>query len=77
MDLIGVKLFIAASSNDTGNTHLAREILQQSMQYLLNLPDPAHHLNNTWKDITILPYFSSVSLLFRLLELLHSRKISR
>ncbi|KAJ3510647.1 hypothetical protein NLJ89_g4557 [Agrocybe chaxingu] len=57
MDLVGHDHFIAVSSDNTGNTRVARDILSKEVPLLLNLPDPAHHLNNTWKDIANLPYF--------------------
>ncbi|CAA7268960.1 unnamed protein product [Cyclocybe aegerita] len=47
----------AVSSDNTGNTRVARDILSDEVPLLLNLLDPAHHLNNTWKDIANLPYF--------------------
>lgn len=48
------------SSDNTGNTRVARLILHQRLPRTLNLPDPDHHINNTWKEIAELEYFSSV-----------------
>ncbi|KIM38034.1 hypothetical protein M413DRAFT_76363 [Hebeloma cylindrosporum] len=48
----------SVSSDNTGNTRVAREIICSQLPHVLNLPDPAHHLNNTWKDIASLPYFT-------------------
>ncbi|CAA7260791.1 unnamed protein product [Cyclocybe aegerita] len=60
MDLVGRNHFIAVSSDNTGNTQVVRDILSNEVPLLLNLPDPAHHLNNTWKDIANLPYFKEL-----------------
>ncbi|KAF8060837.1 ribonuclease H-like domain-containing protein [Lyophyllum atratum] len=57
---IGPQRFIAMSSDDTGNTQLARAIMEAAMCNLLNLPDPMHHLSNTLKEIAALPYFKVV-----------------
>ena len=46
----------------TGNTCVAQEIICSALPHVLNLPDPAHHLNNTWKDIALLEYFNLVSI---------------
>lgn len=48
---------IACSSDNTGNTRIAREVISSIIPTVLNLPDPNHHLNNTWKEIADLPYF--------------------
>lgn len=48
---------IACSSDNTGNTRITREVLSSIIPTMLNLPDPNHHLNNTWKEIAELPYF--------------------
>jgi hypothetical protein len=61
IDPIGRERFCAVSSDNTGNTRVAREILSARMPTLLNLPDPSHHINNTWKDIANLPYFKQVN----------------
>lgn len=62
IDTIGRARFAAVVSDNAGNTRVAREILCQDIDTLLNLPDPAHHLNNTVKEIGKLEYFSEVSL---------------
>ncbi|KAF8872812.1 ribonuclease H-like domain-containing protein [Infundibulicybe gibba] len=54
---IGREAVIAVSSDNTGNTRVAREILEATLPAILNLPDPNHHLNNTWKNIAELDYF--------------------
>ena len=61
IDPIGRERFSAVSSDNTGNTRVSREILSARMPTLLNLPDPSHHINNTWKDIANLPYFTQVN----------------
>lgn len=64
MTEVGKHLFIEASSDSTGNTSGAREIIHAMMPQILNLPDPIHHLNNTWKDISQLSYFAPVSFFY-------------
>ncbi|KAH7313222.1 ribonuclease H-like domain-containing protein [Rhizoctonia solani] len=51
------KLFSAISSDSTGNTRLARELLANLYPWLIIIPDPCHHLNNCAKDIGSLSYF--------------------
>jgi hypothetical protein len=63
IDDIGLQRIIAFSSDNTGNTRVAREILSTRNPHTLNLPDPEHHLNNTWKDIASLDYFKAVRFL--------------
>ncbi|KAJ7713729.1 ribonuclease H-like domain-containing protein [Mycena metata] len=64
MKTVGIERFIAASSDNTGNTRGFRRIICERITYLptylptmLNLPDPNHHLNNTMKDVLKLLYF--------------------
>lgn len=57
---IGPEKIIAVSADNTGNTRVARELICSELPHVFNLPDPAHHLNNTWKDICALPCFSKV-----------------
>ena len=40
--------------------HICQKPSQQGQVLLGYLPDPEHHLNNTWKDIASLEYFTSV-----------------
>jgi hypothetical protein len=75
IDPIGRERFCAVSSDNTGNTRVGREILTARMPTLLNLPDPCHHINNTWKDIANLPYFTQVNsehIMTVILELMHT-----
>lgn len=75
IDPIGRERFCAVSSDNTGNTRVGREILTARMPTLLNLPDPSHHINNTWKDIANLPYFTQVNskhIMTFNLELIHT-----
>lgn len=60
MESIGVERFIAISTDNTGNTRVAREILVSRLPNIFNLPDLIHHLNNTLKDILALDYFTIV-----------------
>ncbi|KAF5328452.1 hypothetical protein D9611_015136 [Ephemerocybe angulata] len=57
IDEIGRHRFSAVSSDNTGNTRVAREKLTEQLPQVLNLPDPIHHLNNTCKDLCALEYF--------------------
>ncbi|KAJ7077040.1 hypothetical protein C8R44DRAFT_896418 [Mycena epipterygia] len=54
---IGPERFIAASSDNTGNTRGFRRNICERLVTMLNLADPNHHLNNTLKDICLIPYF--------------------
>jgi len=69
IDQIGRQRFIAISSDNTGNTRLARQIVTCELPLAFNLPDPAHHLNNTWKDIANLSHFKDVTTYFLLVLL--------
>ncbi|KAG5634248.1 hypothetical protein H0H81_002717, partial [Sphagnurus paluster] len=60
MRTIGIELFIAVSSDSTGNTHLSRAIIETTQPSILNLPNAMHHLNNTLKQISSLPYFKQL-----------------
>lgn len=59
---IGPQLIDAVSSDSTGNTSTAREIICAEFPTILNLPDPIHHLNNTWKEIASIVFFDEVVL---------------
>jgi len=48
---IGKEHIGSVTSDNVGNTWVAWEKICSSLPHILNLPDPAHHLNNTWKDI--------------------------
>ena len=63
MDRIGRKNFSGISSDSTGNTRLAREIVAKSIPWIIILPDVCHLLNNTAKDISKIPFFIDVSML--------------
>ncbi|KAG6806944.1 hypothetical protein H0H92_009504, partial [Tricholoma furcatifolium] len=65
MGTIGIDRFSAISSDDTGNTHLARQILESAHPNIINLPDPLHHLNNTFKEISALPFFQPLIKILR------------
>jgi hypothetical protein len=51
MDHIGPKNISGISSDSTGNTKLAREIVAKATPWIIILPDVCHLLNNTAKDI--------------------------
>lgn len=57
IDQFGAKRVIAVSSDNTGNTRVARLLIANAHPHILNLPDPEHHLNNTIKQIVCLPFF--------------------
>jgi hypothetical protein len=61
MDRIGQKNFSGISSDSTGNTKLAREIVAKATPWIIILPDVCHLLNNTAKDIGKIPFFADVS----------------
>ena len=61
MDRIGQKNFSGISSDSTGNTKLAREIVAKAIPWIIILPDVCHLLNNTAKDIGKIPFFADVS----------------
>ena len=58
IDVVGLKRIIAIAANNTGNTRVACEIIASRLPNVFNLLDPNHHLNNTWKDIVALDYFT-------------------
>ncbi|KAG8919409.1 hypothetical protein FRC02_001685, partial [Tulasnella sp. 418] len=55
---IGAHRFVAITSDNTGNTRLARKLVTATHPTILNLPDPCHHLHNTIKNIVSLPAFN-------------------
>ncbi|KAH6909669.1 ribonuclease H-like domain-containing protein [Coprinopsis sp. MPI-PUGE-AT-0042] len=57
---IGPERVICFSADNTGNTRVSRTILHDRLPHTLNLPDPDHHLNNTWKEIASLPFFEPI-----------------
>ena len=62
LDCIGRENFAGISSDSTGNTKLAREIVAEAMPCIIILPDVCHLLNNTAKDIAKIPFFQDVGL---------------
>jgi hypothetical protein len=61
IDKIGHENFSGISSDSTGNTKLAREIVAQAIPWIIILPDVCHLLNYTAKDIGKIPFFAEVS----------------
>ncbi|KAF5312309.1 hypothetical protein D9619_003512 [Psilocybe cf. subviscida] len=59
LEPIGLHLIDAVAADSTGNTSVSREIICARLPTVLNLPDPAHHLNNTWKEIARLEVFDT------------------
>jgi hypothetical protein len=61
IDLVGQNHFAGVTSDNTGNTRVARQILCAEIKTLIQVPDICHHLNLLCKDITQLSMFSTVS----------------
>jgi hypothetical protein len=61
VDLLGRNHFAGVTSDNTGNTRVARQILCAEIKTLIQVPDICHHLNLLCKDITQLQMFSGVS----------------
>jgi hypothetical protein len=59
MEDIGPWRFIGISSDNTGNTTLARQLLKSDYGIMI-LPDPDHRLNSLCKDIGGMPVFDDV-----------------
>lgn len=60
MDRIGRSKFSAISSDSTGNTKLAREMVAGEVPTVIILPDVCHLIANTGKDIGKLDFFDVV-----------------
>lgn len=62
MKEIGPERFAAVTSDNTGNTRVARRTICDEYPHILNLPDPCHHLHNALADIvTKIPEPNTVS----------------
>jgi hypothetical protein len=61
MNDVGTDRFCGISSDSTGNTKAARELVTKEFPHIIITPDPCHHLHNIGKDIMALPFFSEVS----------------
>ena len=55
--MVGHSHVCAAVCDSTGNTRLFRELLVEEIPTIFNLPDIAHFISNTIKDIVKLEYF--------------------
>lgn len=60
---IGPYRFRGLTSDNTGNTSVARELLVADYPWMFDLPDPVHRIQLMEKDIGNLEYFKPVSLL--------------
>ena len=60
IDQIGCDWFSGISSDSTGNTQLACEIVVKEIPTIIILPNPCHHMNNTAKNIGGLDYWNEV-----------------
>ncbi|KAG1889657.1 ribonuclease H-like domain-containing protein, partial [Suillus fuscotomentosus] len=58
INLIGWSHFAGVTSDNTGNTRIACQILCAEIKTLIQVPDICHHLNLLCKDITQLSMFS-------------------
>ncbi|KAF9526167.1 ribonuclease H-like domain-containing protein [Crepidotus variabilis] len=56
---IGPSRIGSVSADNTRNTRVAREIICRKLPQVLNLPDPEHFINNVWKEIANLPFWST------------------
>lgn len=50
-------------SDNTGNTTVAWELVQQEWPWIIILPDSCHHMDKLYKDINKITYFKPVSLM--------------
>ncbi|THU80268.1 hypothetical protein K435DRAFT_608940, partial [Dendrothele bispora CBS 962.96] len=57
---IGPHRFAASCSDNTGNTLLARRLIQEKVPTILSVADCCHHLDNTNKDIIKLKHFQEI-----------------
>ncbi|QRV83798.1 hypothetical protein RhiJN_11814 [Ceratobasidium sp. AG-Ba] len=61
MHAIGPERFSGACSDCAGNTRLARELLAELFPWIIELPDPCHHMNNTAKDLCEMSIFTDAN----------------
>jgi len=61
IDLLGRNHFSGVTSDNTGNTRVACQLLCAEINTIIQVPDICHHLNLLCKDITRLDMFSTVS----------------
>lgn len=59
IDEIGSARFAGVSSDNTGNTRVARRELCAELPLIINCPDAVHHINLLIKDICKLDYFQA------------------
>ncbi|KAF8601836.1 hypothetical protein BDV93DRAFT_607815 [Ceratobasidium sp. AG-I] len=59
--LVGVDRLAGISSDSTGNTRLARELVAKEYPWVILLPDPCHQMNNTAKDLGNLLVFDDTN----------------
>ncbi|KAG8726377.1 hypothetical protein FRC11_000261, partial [Ceratobasidium sp. 423] len=61
INTIGVEHISTISSDSTGNTRLACELIAKIFPWIIILPDCCHHLNNAAKDICDLECFADAN----------------
>ncbi|KAF8547744.1 hypothetical protein OG21DRAFT_1479398 [Imleria badia] len=60
MDLVRWSLFSGITSNNTGNTHLARQLVSREVKTCIPMSDVCHHLNLLAKDLAKLDIFKDM-----------------
>lgn len=57
---IGAERFGGVASDNTGNTTLARLLLQEEFSWIIILPDSCHYMSSLCKDIGNIKFFHPV-----------------
>ncbi|KAG2055259.1 hypothetical protein BDR06DRAFT_1046462 [Suillus hirtellus] len=57
---IGAEHFSGVALDNTGNTTLARSLLQEEFSWIIILPDSCHHMSSLCKDIGSIEFFQPV-----------------
>jgi hypothetical protein len=57
---IGAERFSGVASDNTGNTTLARSLLQEEFSWIIILPDSCHRMSSLCKDIGDIKFFRPV-----------------
>ncbi|KAG0701297.1 ribonuclease H-like domain-containing protein [Suillus ampliporus] len=57
---VGAEHFGGVASDNTGNTTLARSLLQEEFSWIIVLPDSCHHMSSLCKDIGSIKFFRPV-----------------
>ncbi|KIM56279.1 hypothetical protein SCLCIDRAFT_29720 [Scleroderma citrinum Foug A] len=54
---VGPQRFAVICSDNTGNVRVARKEVQKKYPWIINIPDPCHHLNLLVKDLCAIDFF--------------------